>query len=199
VGCTSTGRRLRARKTPAPRGLLAPIAVVYKEYAALQAGPESAEAVSPFRTKVRPAGGWDGTPPRWVLDLEVELWVPAPEIEKLYRHYQDEFLAENTKTKERAFEAAAFAWRHEDRQWPVRWDMWNTEHPDKRFESWRAFREYALRGQRAALPRYKHLRAPKDRDTYLRERKEARERKERLIADLKAYAKKTNNARLFER
>jgi len=123
--------------------------------AALQAGPESAEAVSPLRTKVRPAGGWDGTPPRWVLDLEVELWVSAPEVEKVYRHHQDEFLAERTKSKERAFEAAAFAWRHDGRQWPVRWDMWNTEHPDKPFESWRAFREYALRGQRAALPRYK--------------------------------------------
>jgi len=33
----------------------------------------------------------------------------------------------------------------------------------------------------------------------LRERKEARERKERLIATLKAYAKKTINAPLFER
>ncbi len=56
-----------------------------------------------------------------------------------------------------------------------------------------------MRGQRAALPRYKHLRPPKDRDTYLRERKEARERKERLIAGFKAYAEKTNNGALFER
>jgi hypothetical protein len=165
-----------------------------REYAALRAGPESAEAVSLFRTKVRPEGGWDGTPPRWVFDLEVELWVPAPEIEKVYRHYQDEFLAQNTKTKERAFEAAAFVWRHEGRQWPLLWEMWNTEHLDKHFPNWRTFREYALalRGQRVALPRYKHLRPPRDRDTYLRERKEARERKERLLAALKAHGKKTN-------
>ena len=38
--------------------------------------------------------------------------------------------------------------------WRTWFELWNQEHPEKAFKTWRNFREYFLRGTEDAQPRY---------------------------------------------
>lgn len=96
-----------------------------------------------------------------MIFLAVEAWVPAEEVKGAYRTIQQNLLAEQSppKTQMRAFNVARFVWE-QDRlngkrlPWPELCKLWNNWPLTERFESWRDFRTYFSRGERAVRPRY---------------------------------------------
>jgi hypothetical protein len=95
------------------------------------------------------------------LTLSVLPWVPPKEVERVYRNIQRQVLEETSReTGTRILEVARFYWARLRSEgpipsWPAWAERWNETHPDKKFPTWRHFREYLVRGARAALPRYK--------------------------------------------
>jgi hypothetical protein len=95
------------------------------------------------------------------VTLTVLPWVPAKEVERVYRNIQRQLLEETSReTGTRILEVARFyceqlRTRGPMPSWPAWAERWNETHPDKKFPTWRHFREYLARGAKAALPRYK--------------------------------------------
>jgi len=120
-----------------------------------------------------PRGGVDGTVPQWVYIVAAELWVPAEEVARSFRTMQRTLMEDpnQPRTQARAFNVARFVWEveaaHGERpSWPElcklwndsckRWNDagWNYAPMTRRFDHWRDFRKYFLRGEKATLPRY---------------------------------------------
>jgi hypothetical protein len=99
--------------------------------------------------------------PRHSVTLTITPWISPKSVEMLYRQLQQRHLAENgRKKKPRTLEVARFYWeqcRLEGKRppWRVLCERWNDVYPDEQFEDWHNFREYAVRGVTAALPRYR--------------------------------------------
>jgi len=92
--------------------------------------------------------------------LTILPWVPAKEVGRVYRTIQQQWLKEKSReTGLRVFEVGAFVLERlrleGDRDsWQAWFKQWNQIHPDKKFKTWRHFREYCARGQNKALPNY---------------------------------------------
>ena len=99
--------------------------------------------------------------PHHSITLTITPWVSAKSVELLYRHLQQQHLADNgRKKKPRTLGVARFCWEQyrlegERPPWRVLCERWNEAYPDERIEDWHNFREYAVRGVSAALPRYR--------------------------------------------
>jgi hypothetical protein len=95
------------------------------------------------------------------VTLTVLPWVPAKEVEYAYRNIQKQLLEESSReTGVRILEVVQFVWAQfrktrSTAPWRVYYERWNQTHPDKKFADWRNFREYFLRGTKAATPSYK--------------------------------------------
>jgi hypothetical protein len=68
-------------------------------------------------------------------------------------------------------------------------DLWNNRFPDKRFKTWRNFREYYLRGRKAALPRYKF---PEPKPS-AEKQQEMRAVEQRIMRSLEAHIEEHGN------
>jgi hypothetical protein len=94
------------------------------------------------------------------VTLTVLPWVPAKEVERVYRNVQQEVLEETSReTGARILEVTQFVWEQlrldgERESWKLWFERWNLKHPDKKFKTWRNFYEYCVRGAKAALPNY---------------------------------------------
>jgi hypothetical protein len=113
-------------------------------------------------SKVRPQGGFDETLPQWVIELQIEAWVPADDVRNIYQYVQRDLLAEKAgpKTQPRTYNVAQFVWeqklRHGERlTWPALFERWKERYPDDEgFKDWRAFYKCFERGEEATPPRY---------------------------------------------
>jgi hypothetical protein len=169
------------------------------ELSALRTGVEGEPPqIEPLRARVHAAGGRkDGTLHRWVVSLDVEVWVSAEEVARVYRNLQQQFISEQGgRTEEGTYEVARFVWRelrknHGSRlTWPVLLERWKQEHPDDhRFKTYNNFRQFYMRGERATVPRYKWPTiqiSPEQEAEIVRT-------KERWIARLREYEQKYGN------
>jgi len=142
--------------------------------------------------KIRGHGKFRGDyrPFQHSLTLTVLPWVPAKEVERVYRNIQQQVLEKRSReTGTRILEVARFYWEHLRLEgpipdWPSRAERWNQTHPDKRFPAWRNFRQYLARGEKAALPRYKF---PEPKPSPEKQR-ELRAAEARFIEMLKAHS-----------
>jgi len=117
-----------------------------------------------IHTTSKPRGGVDGTLPQWVIFMGIEAWVPAEEVKEEYRARQQALLAEQKppRTKERAFEVAAFVWDQERAHgkcpsWAElcrRWNNWPLAEPFKSSNAAAEFQSNFRRGAKATPPRY---------------------------------------------
>jgi len=95
------------------------------------------------------------------VTLTVLPWVPAKEVERVYRVLQEQLLEETSReTGPRILEVAQFVWERlrldgERESWRAWFELWNQRYPDKKFKTWRHFYEYCRRGSEEALPLYK--------------------------------------------
>lgn len=129
----------------------------------LRSGPPWDRVSREISSRVRPRGGFDNRLPQWVIELEVEAWVPADDVRNIYQHVQRDVLAEEAcpKTQPRTFRVAQFVWEEKLRSgtslsWPDLLERWNERNPDDGgFEDWRAFRTCFKRGEEATRPKYK--------------------------------------------
>jgi hypothetical protein len=118
-------------------------------------------------SRVKPRWQGEGILPQWIIELNIEAWIPAEDVKNIYRHVQQQYLAKPPpKTQERAFAVAQFVWREEKRTgerppWPVLLERWKQTYPDdsssrdSSFEDYRDFRKYFERGAASTRPRYK--------------------------------------------
>ncbi len=112
--------------------------------------------------RVRPQGGFDEALSQWVIELEIEAWVPADDVRNIYQHVQRDLLAEEAspKTQPHTFRVAQFVWEEELRcgdrpSWPILFKRWREQNPnDNSFTSWQAFHNCFKRGEKATRPRY---------------------------------------------
>jgi len=120
-------------------------------------------------------------PFQYEVTFSVLPWVSAKEVERVYRNIQRQVLEETSReTGTRILQVARFYWEHLRLQgmlpsWADWAEHWNEAHPDKKFPTWRHFREYLIRGVRAALPHYKFP-EPKPPTEKLQAMREAEER-----------------------
>jgi hypothetical protein len=113
--------------------------------------------------KIRGRGKFRGgmRPFQHSVILTVLPWVPAKEVERVYRNVQQQVLEEASReTGPRILEVAQFVWERlrldgERKSWQAWFRQWNENYPEKKFETWRNFREYCARGYKEALPNYK--------------------------------------------
>jgi hypothetical protein len=113
--------------------------------------------------KIRGRGKFPGAfrPFQQSLTLTVLPWVPAKEVQRVYRNIQQQTLEKTSReTGTRILEVARFYWEQlrlngSLPDWPTWAVRWNETHSDKKFPTWRHFREYLTRGVKAALPHYK--------------------------------------------
>ena len=129
-------------------------------------------------------------PLQYDVTFSVLPWVPAKEIERAYRSVQQQLLEETTsrETGVRILEVVQFWWeqfrtRGPMPSWPAWFELWNQAHPDKKFEKWRNFRQYFVRGTRAAQPRYKRFPQP---ELSAEEKRRARTAEEFVIRSVQA-------------
>ena len=154
-----------------------------------------APRLHPIRTtgRIRSARGF--VPFQHIVTLSVLPWVPAKEVERVYRNVQEQVLEERSReTSPRILEVAQFCWEQFRSKGPMpswrTWcERWNQTYPGKRFETWRNFREYFERGRKKAIPSYK-LPEPKPSPD---KQEELRTREERLVKELHAYAEEHGN------
>jgi len=120
--------------------------------------------IEPIQARVRAAGGRkERTLHRWVVSLDIEAWVPAEEVTRVYRNLQQQFIdQQGGRTEQTTYEVAQFVWRELRRDdgsratWPSLLKRWKQEHPDdSRFKTYNNFRQYFVRGEEATIPRYK--------------------------------------------
>jgi len=85
-------------------------------------------------------------------------WLPAEEVSRAYRLMQRQILGGRNRLPEpKAFEIARFVWEQERltgyhrAKWRILLEQWNEEHPEDRFEDYRHFREYCMRGVKAVI------------------------------------------------
>jgi hypothetical protein len=112
-------------------------------------------------SRVKPSWQGEGTIAQWIIELNIEAWIPAEGVKNIYRHIQQQYLAKPLpKTQERAFTVAQFVWREVKREgewpsWPDLLDRWKRNNPDdKGFKSSADFRKYFVRGAVSTLPQY---------------------------------------------
>jgi hypothetical protein len=101
--------------------------------------------------------------------IAAELWTPATEVARSFRAMQRTLMVDSgqPRTQARAISVARFVWEVEAaygerpswpelcKIWNDRSERWNDAPMAKRFDHWRDFRKYFLRGEEATLPRYK--------------------------------------------
>jgi hypothetical protein len=159
--------------------------------------------IEPVKAKVRAAGGRkDRTLHRWVVSLDIEVWVPVEEVARVYRNLQQQFIDEQgVRTEEGTYEVARFVWRELRRNdgsrltWPSLLERWKQEHPnDNRFKTYNNFRQYFVRGEQATVPRYKWPTI----QTSPEQEVQIKRTKERWIARLRGYEQKHGNQFLEE-
>jgi hypothetical protein len=159
--------------------------------------------INPIKARVRAGGGrQDETLHRWVVSLDVEAWVPAEEVKRVYRNLQRQFIPEPSgRTEEGTYEVAQFVWRELRRNegsqvtWASLLERWKQEHPDDhRFKTYNNFRQFFVRGEEATVPRYKWpaIQTSPEQDA------ENQRTKERLMALLRKYEEKHGNQFLEE-
>jgi hypothetical protein len=106
-------------------------------------------------------------PLQYDVTLFVLPWVPAKEVERAYRSAQKQLLKGTPReTGLRILEVVQFGWelfrtRGPMPSWRAWFELWNQAYPDKKFETWRNFRQYFLRGVREAQPQYIRFPQPK--------------------------------------
>jgi hypothetical protein len=113
-------------------------------------------------SRVEPIGRGDRTLPQWVIQLEIEAWVPEKDVMRIYQDERRKLLADQapTKIQPRTYEVARFVWEQEllyskRPSWPKLCDRWNRRNPEQEhFKDWRAFRTCFVRGEEATPPRY---------------------------------------------
>jgi len=106
-------------------------------------------------------------PLQYDVTLSVLPWVPAKEVERAYRSAQKQLLKGTPRESGlRILEVVQFGWelfrtRGPMPSWRAWFELWNQAYPDKKFETWRNFRQYFLRGVREAQPHYIRFPQPK--------------------------------------
>ena len=159
--------------------------------------------ISPLKARVRAAGGHkEGTLHRWVVSLDVEVWVPAEEVTRVYRNLQQQFIdGQSGRTEEGTYEVARFVWRELRKNeggritWPSLLERWKQEHPDDhRFKTYNNFRQFFIRAEEATVPRYK---LPTIQSSPEQEAENQRT-EERLMTLLSKYEEKHGNQFLEE-
>jgi len=112
---------------------------------------------------IEPVAYTDGRPPRWVVRLRVEAWVPAEDVRRVYEEQQSKLLADTSppKTQALTYDVARFVWGQELMHggrppWRKLCEWWNEHHPDQQIKDYRVFRTYCERGREATLPKYAH-------------------------------------------
>ncbi len=149
--------------------------------------------------RARPPQGF--VPFQHNVTLSVLPWVPAKEVERIYRNIQKQVLKETShETSLGILETAQFCWQQFRAKgpmpsWRIWCERWNQTYPDKRFKTWRNFREYYVRGSKKALPIYKfpNPKAPTEEDT-----QRIRGLDERITAMLDRLIEARGDAPLFE-
>lgn len=127
--------------------------------------------------------------------LTVLPWVPASEVERVYRNIQQQVLREKPRESGlRILEVAQFVTERvrmdgTRNAWEQWFHEWNRSYPDKQFKTWRHFREYGDRGYKKALPTYLF---PEPKPTPEKQ-EEMDERFQRLTTSLEAHIKKHGN------
>jgi hypothetical protein len=129
----------------------------------LRLGPNTwGQVVREISSRVRPHVDSEALP-QWVVELEIEAWVPAEDVRNIYQHVQRRLLREDdhTKTRQRTFKVAQFVWEEELRSgdnrpsWRILWERWRKRNPEAEvFKDWRAFRACCEKGKEATPPRY---------------------------------------------
>jgi hypothetical protein len=132
----------------------------------LRRGPKAWGGMSPrtIEPHIEPVAYTDGRPPRWVIRLQIEAWVPAEDVKRAYEEQQRKVLANAApqKTQSCAYDVARFVWgqvlAHGERPtWNKLREWWNQRHPEEmRFDDYRTFRTYYLRGEGATPPKHVH-------------------------------------------
>jgi hypothetical protein len=129
----------------------------------LRRGPKAWDSVTRYITsRVEPIGRGDGTLPQWVIQLEIEAWVPEEDVLRIYQDVRRKLLADHAppKVQPRTYEVARFVWQQElvygkRPSWPELCDRWNQRNPEQEhFKDWRAFHTCFQRGEKATPPRY---------------------------------------------
>jgi hypothetical protein len=142
--------------------------------------PELARRI--IEPHIEPVTFGDGRPPRWVIRLQIEAWVPPDEVKRVYADLQSKLLKNHaaSKTQALAYDVARFVWgqvlAHGERPpWTKLREWWNERHPEekKQFKHYRTFRTYYQRGKKATPVRYVHT--DEEIVTMARELKELRE------------------------
>jgi hypothetical protein len=169
------------------------------ELSALRTGVEGEPPqIEPVKARVRAAGGSkDRTLHRWVVSLDIEAWVPAEEVTRVYRNLQRQFIHEQGgRTEEGTYEVARFVWRELRKNdgsrltWPALLERWKQAHPDgHRFKTYNNFRQFFVRGEEATVPRYKWPII----QTSPEQEAQIKRTKERWIARLRKYEQKHGN------
>jgi hypothetical protein len=129
----------------------------------LRRGPKAWGSVTRHITsRVEPIGRGDGTLPQWVIQLEIEAWVPEEDVMGMYQNVRRKLLADHAspKVQPRTYEVARFVWEQElihgkRLSWPKLCALWNHRNPERvHFNDWRAFHTCFVRGEKATPPRY---------------------------------------------
>jgi len=162
--------------------------------------------IKPLSVRLRVKGSRPEVP-LWSVTIDAEPWVPQEEVESAFGRIKQQVLQVRSrkmgsrKMGPRALEVYRFVREQErlreDRPtWPVLLELWNSQHPDKRFETYNNLRQYFMRGAKAVeAPGFK---PPKLKDTPPKVKVAVNAREERMVKMLQAYAEKTANAPLFE-
>jgi hypothetical protein len=96
-------------------------------------------------------------PRRAKLVIEVDLWMPAGDVLRAYRKVQRQVLpGHNKPVSLRSIELVNFVFRHRRAKWRELLELWNSEHPDDGYSSYRHMR-FAFQRARGSLlfPRYR--------------------------------------------
>ena len=158
--------------------------------------------IKPLSVRLRVKGSRPEVP-LWSVTIDAEPWVPQEEVESAFGRIKQQVLQVRSrkmgsrKMGPRALEVYRFVREQErlreDRPtWPVLLELWNSQHPDKRFETYNNLRQYFMRGAKAVeAPGFK---PPKLKDTPPKVKVAVNAREERMVKMLQAYAEKTDNA-----
>jgi hypothetical protein len=119
---------------------------------------------------IEPVARGDGGLPGWVIRLQIESWVPAEDVKRVYEEQQRKLLADLAppKTQALTYDVARFVWgqvlAHGGRRprWEKLREWWNERHPDQQIKDYRMFRTYCERGMEATPPKYVHTDAEID-------------------------------------
>jgi hypothetical protein len=97
-------------------------------------------------------------PRRAKITLEIDMWMPADEVLRAYRHVQRQVLrGHNRPISRRSIDLVNFVLQRPSGTWQQVLDEWNHEHPTSSYSDYRHLRYAFVRAQQALLaPSYRY-------------------------------------------